>query len=139
MAEIECTIKEFHKFIGPRIRNMVQLMTKKRKKDIKHLEAAHVKGNSRKDLINVILKKYTIDEKNQLVKVDLEKFEREIIEAHKPLDNYFRFLCVKCHKKYDSKNELSFKEIEIAPTLTTSRPKVFIDTKVNKLYKLSRK
>ena len=33
MAEIECTIKEFHKFIGPRIRNMVQLMTKKRKKD----------------------------------------------------------------------------------------------------------
>ena len=128
---------------------MVQLMTKKRKKDIKHLcqecketkelEAAHVKGNSRKDLINVILKKYTIDEKNQLVKVDLEKFEREIIEAHKPLDNYFRFLCVKCHKKYDSKNELSFKEIEIAPTLTTSRPKVFIDTKVNKLYKLSRK
>jgi hypothetical protein len=60
MAELICTIEEYHRFIGPRIRNVIQNMTKKRKLELnnicqeckqnKELEAAHIKGNSRKDI-----------------------------------------------------------------------------------------
>lgn len=112
MAEIVCTSEDFHKYIGPRIRNVIQLMTKKRKEELnyiceeckqnKELEAAHIKGNSRKDVIEEILRRYVVNEDKKLVKVDLDKFEKEIILAHKPLEKYFRFLCAQCHVKYDS-------------------------------------
>ena len=111
MAKIICTISEFHKYIGPRIRNVVQSMTKKRKEKLKHLcqncnqtkelQAAHIKGNSRKDIIENILKKYKINSKEDLIEIDLEKVEKEIIQAHQPIDKYFRFLCSKCHTEYD--------------------------------------
>jgi|SRR3989344_6657823 len=113
MAEIICTIKDFHKYIGPRVRNMIQYITKKRKKELnyicqeckksKELEAAHMKGKSRGDIIELILKRYVVNKKNNLVRVNLDLFEEEIIYAHKPLDKFFRFLCAKCHTKYDSK------------------------------------
>jgi len=113
MAKIVCTVLEFHKYLGPRIRNIVQAMTKKRKKELNHicqeckqtkeLEAAHVKGNSRKDIIERILKEHIIDLKNNLIEIDPDRIEKEIILAHKPIDKYFRFLCSKCHTKYDSK------------------------------------
>lgn len=111
MAEIICTLEEYHKFIGPRIRNVIQSMTKKRKRELNHicqhckketeLEAAHIKEKTRKMIIDNILKKY-IDKKNtKLLKLDLKKVEDEIINAHKPIDKYFLFLCAKCHLKYD--------------------------------------
>jgi len=40
---------------------------------------------------------------NNLIKVNLDLFEKDLINAHKPLDKYFRFLCAKCHTRYDSK------------------------------------
>lgn len=111
MAEIICTVSDFHKYIGPRLRNVIQYMTKKRKKELNHicqeckenkeLEAAHIKGNSRKDIIHKLLEEFLIDKEKQLIKVDLEKFEKLITESHKPVDKYFRFLCSQCHVKYD--------------------------------------
>ena len=113
MAELICTTKEFHRFIGPRIRNTIQAITKKRKKELdsicqicretKELEAAHIVGNDRKSIIEKILKRYKIDDKKDLIKIDLDIIEKEIISAHRPIDRYFKFLCSKCHNKYDSK------------------------------------
>ena len=110
-AEIICTINDFHKFIGPRIRNQIQAITKKRKKELNHicdeckqnkeLEAAHIKGNSRKDIINNLLINFMIDRERQLIRVNLKEFERLFIESHKPIDKYFRFLCSESHVKYD--------------------------------------
>jgi len=115
MAEIICTIEDFHKYIGPRVRNVIQSMTKKRKLELNHicqdckqtkeLEAAHIKGNSRKEIIEKILEKNIIDKEKRLIKVDLDKIEKEIILSHKPIDKYFRFLCSNCHTKYDSKEK----------------------------------
>jgi uncharacterized membrane-anchored protein len=113
MAKLTCTIEEFHKFIGPRIRNVIQSLTKKRKKELnyicqgcnqrKELEAAHVKGSDRKVIIEKVLEKYIIDEENKVVRVYLAKIEEEIVASHKPVDNYIKFLCSKCHTEYDSK------------------------------------
>jgi len=112
MAEIICNKKEFHKFIGPRIRNKIQSLTKKRKNEInfvcqhcgksRELESAHKKGKGRKDIIEELLLISKVEGKNDLFKVDLEIFEQKIIESHKPLENYFLFLCSKCHIEYDS-------------------------------------
>lgn len=113
MAELKCTLKEFHKFIGPRIRNAIQTLTKKRKKELNHLcqdcgqtkelEAAHVQGNGRKAIIEKTLSKYKLSDDS--VVVDLQTIEDEIISAHKPIDKYFKFLCSDCHTKYDSMAE----------------------------------
>jgi hypothetical protein len=115
MAELKCTFKEFHKFIGPRIRNAIQNLTKKRKKELDHicqfckkkneLEAAHIRGNGRKQIIENILSKYIQKENKNLVKIDLQEIEETILSAHKPINDYFKFLCSKCHKEYDSKVE----------------------------------
>ena len=86
-------------------------MTKKRKKELnficqncgkkRELEAAHIKGKDRKKIINSILKNYIINKNNMTIKVDLDLIEKEILEAHKPIDRYFKFLCHDCHIKYD--------------------------------------
>jgi len=115
MAKIIFTIKEFHRYIGPRIRNVVQSMTKKRKKELNHicqecksvkeLEAAHILGNSRKEIVERILKKYISNPNDNLVEVDLDNLEQEIVDSHRPIDEYFRFLCSKCHNIYDKGNK----------------------------------
>ncbi|MFZ2072412.1 MAG: hypothetical protein WA101_00635 [Minisyncoccia bacterium] len=113
MVKITCTTEEYNKFIGPRIRNVIQVMTKKRKKELDHkcqkcgnkreLEAAHIIGSERKTIIEKVLKKYRNNPKNELVINNLKKVEEEIILKHKPIDKYFKFLCSSCHKKYDKK------------------------------------
>ena len=112
MAVVVCTISEFHKYFGPRIRNVIQSVTKKRKRELnyicqgcgqkKELEAAHVKGKSRKSIIEKILNKYIVDKNKQIVSVDLERFEEEIVKAQSPIDKYFKFLCSRCHAEYDA-------------------------------------
>lgn len=113
LAEFYGTIKEFKKYIGPRVKNIVPPLTKKRKKELSNvcqhcgtkaeLQAAHKKGKSRNNIIDIILSKYHIDEQN--IKIDLDLVDREIIEAHMPIDDHFLFLCPKCHQKYDRENE----------------------------------
>ncbi|OJV63477.1 MAG: hypothetical protein BGO41_11675 [Clostridiales bacterium 38-18] len=112
---------DFHKYIGPRVRNRVQQITLGEKKQANktcahcnkvdvELEAAHVHGKSRKAIIDLILEKYS---KNRLFRedyldVDLDKFEEELILLHQPINEFFIFLCRECHIKYDSvENETS--------------------------------
>jgi DNA-directed RNA polymerase subunit RPC12/RpoP len=114
-AILTCTISQFKNFIGPKIRNDVQILTKAEKRKLKsicqncgkqtELDAAHIKGNDRLQIINSILKKYTVDEKEQIIQIDLNKVRDEILQAHKPITEHVKFLCSECHKKYDSKNE----------------------------------
>jgi len=112
MAEFIGSIEEFHKFIGPRIRNAIQYLTKKKKKELNsicqicgekcELEAAHIKGKDRKKIIENNLKKFFTDAEKTKIKINLENTEKMIIENHLPIEEYFKFLCAKCHFKYDS-------------------------------------
>src|SRR5438132_2665689 len=105
--------EEFIKFIGPRIRNMIQYKTKSKKKALggicqgcnnkDELQAAHIKGKDRLTIIRKVLNKHMV---KGAVSGDLEKIEEEIIKAHSPIACFFHFLCEPCHKKYD-KGELS--------------------------------
>lgn len=114
MAKIICTVTEYHKFIGPRIRNSIQTLTKAKKrllkkcqmcKEEKELEAAHKIGMERKIIMEKILKKYQLKTNKDLIQIDLKKVEEEILAAHKPIDGCFKFLCSSCHRKYDLKSK----------------------------------
>lgn len=110
MATFIGTKKEYHDFIGPKIRNMVQKITLKEKKKANNtcshckkieveLEAAHIHGKQRRRTIEDILGKY---EKNGQVIVDIKEIEDEITKTQYPINENFIFLCRKCHAKYDS-------------------------------------
>lgn len=111
-TQLICSIRQFHEFIGPKVRNDIQTLTKREKLRLrnicqdcgeqKELHAAHIKGKDRKQIISSVLTNYLIDEKEQIIQVDLSKVIGEIVEAHKPLNEHFRFLCSECHGKYDS-------------------------------------
>ena len=108
MASFTGTKEEFHRYIGPRLRNIVQQITKKRKSQISvcehcgaeaELEAAHVKGLGRKDIVDRILKESTT---GGIYTVDLELFEDRFKGEHQPLEKFILLLCGECHRKYDS-------------------------------------
>lgn len=107
MASFTGTKEEFHRYIGPRLRNVVQQITKKRKTEnsvCEHcsaedeLEAAHVKGKERKDIIDRILKESTT---GGIYTVELGTFEDRFKEEHQPLEKSILLLCGACHRKYD--------------------------------------
>ena len=110
MATFSGTIQEFHNFIGPRIRNCVNIFVKNVKKDQngicssckKHapLEAAHQHGKDRKLIISKVLDNYLIDGKVAID--DILFVENQILEMHKPIQDTFIFLCRECHIKYDN-------------------------------------
>lgn len=113
MATLTCTQSEFHKFIGPKVRNDIQYITKKRKKELGYhceecgrkvdeLEAAH-KGMSRKEIINTVLKKYQVPSNPTTYRVNLEKAREEILAAHEPIEEHISMLCRECHMKSHSK------------------------------------
>ena len=145
MASFTGTKEEFHRHIGPRLRNIVQQITKKRKTEIsvcehcgaeEELEAAHVKGKERKDIIDRILKESTA---GGICTVDLEPFEDRFKGEHQSLEKSILLLCGECHRKYDSESALqssSTKEASgVAPrpyerdhlpiTLEPSGPRIF--------------
>lgn len=113
MARFEGTIQEFHHYIGPRIRNKVNNLTataRKKRNGIcehcgqeKELQSAHVHGNERRMIIENVLSGY---QQEGFISCDLAVVEREILEAHQPIDEKFLFLCQECHKKYDSKEKI---------------------------------
>jgi len=117
MAQFEGTIQEFHDLLGPRIRNAVNNFTRKyrnRKNGIcedcgktKELHSAHVHGQERRTIIENILAHYQYSGK---VKCDIEKVKKEILEAHLPIEKYFKFLCHSCHVAYDSNNNSTPRE-----------------------------
>ncbi len=109
MAVFSGNHKEFRRYIGPRLRNLVQQLTKKHKAQIsacqhcaakENLESAHVHGRDRNDIIELILSQESID---GVVSVDIQKFEERFVEEHQPLEKSILILCRKCHRKYDAK------------------------------------
>ncbi len=92
MAVFSGNHKEFRRYIGPRLRNLVQQLTKKHKAQIsacqhcaakENLESAHVHGRDRNDIIELILSQESID---GFVSVDIQKFEERFVEEHQPLE-----------------------------------------------------
>lgn len=110
MATFIGTEDEFNIFIGPRMRNKVQSLTKKAKNvannicqhcenSFAELEAAHVHGRERRDIIRSVLEEYR---DGDFFNVDLQEFEQKFVNAHYPIEETFLFLCRDCHAKYDA-------------------------------------
>jgi len=109
MAIFEGTIQEFHHLIGPRIRNAINNFTRSHRKRLngicencgleKELHSAHVHGNGRRSIIENVLSDF---DNNGVIKCDIDIAEKRILEAHQPIEKYFKFLCHSCHVEYDS-------------------------------------
>lgn len=132
--------EDFHKYIGPRVRNKVQQITSREKRKANGtcahckqtrvtLEAVHVHGKSRKMIIDTLLDKFI--KKNVFrggyFRVDLDLFEKQIVEAHQPISEYFIFLCRECHFKYDSTDKENLRETKVVKEVST----LIIDTSTN--------
>lgn len=109
MASFVGTNKEFRRYIGPRLRNLVQQFTKNHKAKVsacehcgskENLESAHVHGRDRNEIIDIVLNENT---HNGIATVDIGMFEDRFKEEHHPLEKSILILCRSCHKKYDSK------------------------------------
>lgn len=110
MARFVGTVQEFHHFVGPRLRNVVQTATAKLRKQqggvCQHcgqtaaLESAHRHGKERRVLIENVLAKH--EQQDGLIDCDLKHVEQALMEAHQPLEETFIFLCSPCHRAYDA-------------------------------------
>lgn len=110
MAQFVGTVQEFHHYVGPRLRNVVNTAAAPHRKALggiceqcgqeAELQSAHVHGHERRMLIERVLASYT--RADGRVDCDLKTVEREIIEAHMPISSTFRFLCQPCHVAYDA-------------------------------------
>jgi hypothetical protein len=110
MAKFVGTTQEFHHFIGPRIRNLVNLAAashRKRRAGIcedcgekAELQSAHVHGRGRRTIIEAVLDQYKTGE--NLLSCDLEQVEKQILDGHLPIEETFKFLCHPCHVAYDA-------------------------------------
>lgn len=110
MATFIGTEDEFNIFIGPRMRNKIPPLTKAAKaaannicqhcgRKVAELDAAHVHGRERKEIIHSVLEKYRAGDSYS---VNLQAFEREFVNAHYPIEEAFLFLCKNCHNNYDA-------------------------------------
>lgn len=108
MALFIGTNKELRRYIGPRLRNLVQQLTKKHKAEISacefcgsqnNLDSAHVHGRERNVIIDLILSEYM---SSGVAKVEIEQFEARFKEEHQPLEKSILILCRNCHRQYDS-------------------------------------
>lgn len=131
--------KDFHKFFGARLRNIVQITTKKYRRNIgkcefceseKDLEAAHTKGFERVKIIDAILNRYLV---NNTYQVNLNEFENHFIEAHNNLQEVIKILCKECHLKYDEKNfpTVKLRSEKVVKTCRTSR--MYSNSQIQKL------
>ncbi|MBI1216485.1 MAG: hypothetical protein GC185_11795 [Alphaproteobacteria bacterium] len=111
MARFEGSISEYHHFIGPRIRNMINLLARKERRAREgvceecgqagcELQSAHVHERNRRKLVEQVLLRYVVDDEGR-VSCDIAQAEREIQELHLPVADTFRFLCAACHLAYD--------------------------------------
>jgi hypothetical protein len=111
MATFEGNFKDFVNFIGPMSRNIVCNLARKHKTHTScshpagcnkrtNLEAAHVHGKGRVEIMAKILESFQKGE--NLFKVDLEKFKEEFKNAHYPIEDVILPMCKKHHLEYDS-------------------------------------
>lgn len=112
-AQLTCTMEDFHVFIEDKIKNNIPNLTRKSRatlnkvcqhcnKEVTQIDSAHVHGFERDTIIDNIIKKYVVDDKEQIIQVDLHKVVQEIFDAHLPINEHFMFLCPKCHRDYDN-------------------------------------
>ena len=131
MAKFIGTVEEFHRFIGPKLRNAVNGITRNHRKErngiceacesTSELHSAHVHGRERRDIVEVELKCF-LDE-NGLVSGNLEEIESRILVAHLPIEHTFKFICHACHVRYDSKSSFQpqrSSELHMQPILIDS-------------------
>jgi len=113
MASFIGTNKEFRRYIGPHLRNLVQQITKNHKATVgacehcgtkDNLESAHVEGRDRNQLIDLVLTEST---NNNIITVELSTFEDKFKKEHDPIEKCILILCRSCHRKYDSKQTIS--------------------------------
>ena len=140
MALIICTIQEYHRFIGPLIRNKVNSLTRNVRierngicefcgeKNI--LESAHVHGKGRKTIIENVLSEYLND---NFVQGNLLEIEKKILDAHLPLENTFKFICKPCHTEYDNSEVLEKPKKIVSIPKTSSLNENFEFTKLNRI------
>jgi hypothetical protein len=103
------TPSDFHRYFGGYCRNLVQKITRSYKAKVglcencgtnsKQLDAAHVHGKERKEIIDSILSSYTLD---GVVQINLDLFEKDFIEKHQPIEETIKILCKSCHNEYDN-------------------------------------
>tara|TARA_B100000787_G_scaffold152503_1_gene126165 strand:+ start:260 stop:1087 length:828 start_codon:yes stop_codon:yes gene_type:complete len=101
--------KDFNKYFSGYGRNLVQRITKSHKTKIgkcehcgvanTELDAAHVHGKERKEIIYNILSNFS---RGEIVEVNLDEFENRFIAAHEPIKETIKILCKKCHRDYDN-------------------------------------
>lgn len=112
MAKFIGTVQEFHHFIGPKLRNAINGITRNHRmqrngicetcQSKSELHSAHVHGRERRAIIKMELKHF-LDESG-IVSGILEDIESRILMAHLPIEHTFKFLCHACHVRYDSKS-----------------------------------
>lgn len=135
MPYFEGTIEDFYKFLGPRTSNLVTKIARPRRKEQKSckqlkedgakcgkhtkLDAAHLKGRTRKEIITEILKETAeYNPQTKTYKINIDDFEEKFEEKHKDFFTVIEFMCRKHHKAYDkvntiTDNEDDYVEVEI--------------------------
>lgn len=108
MAKFIGTNSEFRRYIGPRLRNLVQQITRKHRDSIgscehcgatSELESAHLRGRDRNEIIDLVLAPYSSE---GVAEVDLNAFEQAFKAEHDPLEKSILILCRSCHRTYDT-------------------------------------
>ena len=111
MATFIGTNKELRRYIGPRLRNLVQQITKAHKAVIsacehcgssENLESAHLRGRDRNEIIDFVASAFTT---NGIVTIDLGVFEEQFKVEHEPIEKSILILCRLCHRDYDAKTQ----------------------------------
>lgn len=112
MAKFTGAVQEFHKFLGPRLRNSINIHVRHERNALngicqhcgqqRELQSAHVHGRERRTIIESVLAGYLRDGK---VEGDIREIERAILAAHEPIESTFLFLCQECHTAYDRDQE----------------------------------
>ena len=117
----EGSFEDFNRFVGPKLRNVIQNFTRTERNAQKGiceycgkqavLQSAHREGEDRPQIIKAVLEdKFKIS--NDWYRVNLAKFEECFKDAHTPIKDHIFFLCNDCHNKYDKKKTITTEDIE---------------------------
>ena len=120
MASFVGSIEEFRRYVGPRLRNIVQQISKRHKNEVgacehcgstENLESAHVRGRDRNEIIEYILNDFIT---NSIITVDLSLFEERFKNEHHPIEKSILVLCRHCHHEYDANEVVINVEAQVA-------------------------
>lgn len=117
---LECNLEDFNRYVGPKLRNVIQTFTKAEKSkqngvceycdEQAVLQSAHREGEERPEIIKRLLKNYEVSK--DWYRIDLTQFENDFKKAHTPIRDHIFFLCSKCHDEYDKKKTITTQDIE---------------------------